>query len=88
MSIFQVAYEYNRREEIREQQIREFNQSIRKKNVIISKTDECVICLEKLFSEDILVTICGHFFHKKCMETVTICPLCRDSIYKGLERAL
>ena len=44
---------------------------------------ECSICFENLI-EDIQKTSCGHFFHKRCLdswfEMNRICPMCRKKL--------
>lgn len=56
------------------------------------KSVECPICLDKIESDDLETTGCGHNFHKDCMEQLkancsihpkyTHCPMCRKKVYK------
>lgn len=45
------------------------------------KTEECLICLEKLIDNKIYITRCGHCYHKSCLQKYykysNDCPLCR-----------
>ena len=48
--------------------------------------DSCPICIEQYVDgDDLSLTICGHIFHKMCLESVTItrCPICRKSLEFG-----
>ena len=52
---------------------------------------ECSICLEKITSETLDTTPCGHNFHKECLNTLkqtkedgkkTVpCPMCRKDLW-------
>ena len=54
------------------------------------KQEPCPICLEKIAKKDRVNTICGHFFHKKCMQGWCIqkvkdkkncfCPVCKTDL--------
>lgn len=53
---------------------------------------ECSICLERIESDDLHTTSCGHNFHSNCMDSLkancsihpkyTHCPNCRKRVYK------
>ena len=48
-------------------------------------TEECSICFEDIYRENIFVTDCGHNFHKDCIEEAlrlkSNCPNCRNVIH-------
>ena len=54
------------------------------------KNVECPICIEKIDSNDLETTGCGHNYHKECLCRVKEnspnrfinCPICRKKIYK------
>lgn len=45
---------------------------------------DCSICLEKLTTEDYMITPCNHYFHRNClhdwMEVKMECPIDRRPI--------
>ena len=46
--------------------------------VKVEEKNTCTICLEEL-SGQIISVLCGHYFHKHCLEgwAFNTCPLCR-----------
>lgn len=48
---------------------------------IVPYSEECPICLDTFKNNEICITNCGHFFHKKCiniwLENNNSCPVCR-----------
>lgn len=40
------------------------------------KTEDCAVCLE----ETSVFTICKHYCCHKCLEKITICPICRRNL--------
>ena len=40
------------------------------------KNEDCAVCLE----ETCVFTMCKHFCCHKCLEKITICPICRRSL--------
>ena len=47
--------------------------------------DECVICFEKIESNNMIKLSCNHSYHKECIVTLLRkrnrkCPLCRNRI--------
>jgi len=44
--------------------------------------DPCAICLDPLSGQALTISICGHIFHKSCLETAgsTSCPQCRRPV--------
>lgn len=41
------------------------------------KTEDCAVC----FDETSVYTQCKHYCCHKCMEKITVCPICRRSLY-------
>lgn len=46
--------------------------------------DRCCICVEEIQTRDLFTSICGHQFHKGCIDTWlqnnTSCPVCRQPV--------
>jgi hypothetical protein len=56
-------------------------------NQYISQDDVCCICTDEYVKGDInSIMICGHKFHKKCIDTWlsdhATCPCCRCNMYQ------
>lgn len=51
------------------------------KNVILLDSTECVICFEHMNQEDMVLTNCGHVYHRNCLERWQRhnpeCPQCK-----------
>lgn len=49
-----------------------------------SSCDECCICLDNMYNQEMIKLNCGHIFHKKCLLKNIInshkCPYCRNNI--------
>jgi len=43
------------------------------------ETKDCPICLQNIKGNDLMITPCGHFFHKNCISKIrnNTCPTCR-----------
>ena len=48
------------------------------KQVTCQQTDECSICLDEM-KNFVCPWVCMHKFHEKCIQTLLICPLCRNT---------
>ena len=46
----------------------------------INKYIDCSVCLDTDESDIITLSICGHKFHKNCINTLVSCPNCRKCI--------
>ena len=48
------------------------------------KVDDCPICKETIYKNDLIITECNHKFHKKCFsdwkKNNNTCPLCRTQL--------
>lgn len=50
----------------------------KRKRVLPRETDTCCICLESLTKNLCFCDMeCGTIFHKKCVNTIIACPICR-----------
>ena len=45
-------------------------------NKFAKKNEDCAVCLE----ETCVFTMCKHFCCHKCLEKITICPICRRTL--------
>ncbi len=54
----------------------------------LKKVWECPICIEMIQPEQLDITPCGHYYCKKCLETLkqqtnVVCPVCRHRLKGG-----
>jgi hypothetical protein len=50
-------------------------------------TDDCSICIDDTNSDDKILTKCGHWFHRKCINKITnnLCPNCKTRLDEKFE---
>lgn len=52
------------------------SRKIEMSGIVTEKPENCPICFDSLESQK-THTVCGHWFHDKCMEQQVKCPMCR-----------
>ena len=58
-----------------------------------TENENCSICLSSMYHTTILITPCGHIFHRHCLNMVFTsetplryhCPLCRTNVYRAIK---
>ena len=63
------------------------NKAIELREKLNVYTDDCSICIDTTNSDDKILTKCGHWFHRKCINKITnnLCPNCKTKLDEKFE---
>ena len=63
------------------------NQAIELREKLNVYIDDCSICIDNTNSDDKILTKCGHWFHRKCINKITnnLCPNCKTRLDEKFE---
>ncbi len=52
------------------------------------KIIDCSVCLDTDESDVVILSLCGHKYHKNCIHNLNMCPMCRTIINKYKQQEL